>query len=113
MYSAMQFAIVTANRNAGRQKRPDQKRFRPKIARFQIRRATAVKGSITFKFSGDVDNCCVRTLRDGDLDSSDLEAIVAVLDEEIRLKRLISWGEITPTLADPTGARQLNVHWSN
>jgi hypothetical protein len=72
-----------------------------------------MKGSITFKFSGDVDNYSVRTLRDGDLDSKDLEAIVALLDEEIRLKRLISWGEITPTPVDPTGAGQLHVHWSN
>jgi len=72
-----------------------------------------MKGSITFKFSGAVDNDCVRTLRDGDLDSRDLEVIVALLDEEIRLKRLIAWGEITPTPEDPTGTGQLHVHWSN
>ena len=72
-----------------------------------------MKGSITFKFNGETDNYSVRTLRDGDLDSKDLEAIVALLDEEIRLRRLIAWGEITPTAADPTGIGQLHVHWSN
>ena len=72
-----------------------------------------MKGSITFTFSGEIDNYRVRTLRDGDLDDKDLEAIVALLDEEIRLKRLIAWGEITPTPADPTGSEQLHVHWSN
>lgn len=72
-----------------------------------------MKGSITFKFSGGVDNYCVRTLREGDLDCRDLEAIVALLDEEIRLKRLIAWGEITPNPSDPTGTHQLHVHWSN
>jgi len=72
-----------------------------------------MKGSITSKFSGDVDNYFVRTLRDGDLDSRDLEAIVTLLDEEIRLKRLIAWGDITPTPADPTGTEQLHLHWTN
>ena len=72
-----------------------------------------MKGSITFKFSGDIEHYCVRTIREGDLDSRDLEAIVAVLHEEIKLKRLIALGEITPTAADPTGDGQLNVRWSN
>jgi len=72
-----------------------------------------MRGSITFKFSGDIDDYRVRTIREGDLDSSDLEAIVAVLDEEIKLKRLIAFGEITPTVSDPTGMGQLHVRWSN
>lgn len=72
-----------------------------------------MRGSITFKFNGDVDDYRVRTLREGDLDNRDLEAIVAVLEEEIRLKRLIAFGEITPTASDPTGMEQLHVHWSN
>ena len=72
-----------------------------------------MRGSITFKFSGDIDDYRVRTLREGDLDSRDLEAIVAVLDEEIRLKRLMELGEITPTAVDPTGIGQFHVRWSN
>ena len=72
-----------------------------------------MRGSITFKFSGDLDDYRVRTIRNGDLDSRDLEAIVAVLDEEIRLKRLTESGEIIPTGADPTGMGQLHVRWSN
>lgn len=72
-----------------------------------------MRGSITFKFSGDVDDYRVRTLREGDLESSDLEAIIAVLDEEIRLKQLIASGEIVPTAADPTGIAQFHVCWSN
>ncbi|QNI30504.1 hypothetical protein H7849_15255 [Alloacidobacterium dinghuense] len=72
-----------------------------------------MRGSITFKFSSDIDDYRVRTLREGDLESSDLEAIIAVLDEEIRLKRLIASGEIVPTAADPTGIGQFHVCWSN
>jgi hypothetical protein len=77
------------------------------------RRRTAMRGSITFKFSGEIDNYCVLTLRDGDLDSGDLEAIVAVFEEEITLKQLIALGEITPTAADPTRDGQFHVRWSN
>jgi hypothetical protein len=72
-----------------------------------------MKGSITFKFSGNFDDNSVRTLRDGNLGSRDLEAIIAILTEEIRLTRLIAWGEIIPTPADPTGIGQLHLHWSN
>ena len=72
-----------------------------------------MRGSITFKFSGNVDDYRVRTLREGDLESSDLEAIIAVLDEEVRRKRLIASGEIVPTAADPTGIVHLHVRWSN
>lgn len=50
-----------------------------------------------------LDDYRVRTLREGDLESSDLEAIIAILDEETRLKRLIASGEIERTAADPTG----------
>jgi hypothetical protein len=72
-----------------------------------------MKGSITFKFNGKAGDCSIRTLREGDLDSSDLEAIAALLDEEIRLNRLIAVGDIIPTSSDPTGIGQLHVHWSN
>jgi len=72
-----------------------------------------MRGSITFKFSGEIDNYCVRTFRDGELDGRDLEAIAAVVEEEIRLKRLIELGEIRPTSFDPTGISQFHVHWSN
>ena len=114
MYSEMRFAIVTTNRDSEREKTTyPERNLHTEIAKRQVRRTTAMKGSITFKFSGDFDNYCVSTLRDGDLDSRDLDAIVALLDEEIRLKRLIAWGEITPTTADPTGIEQLRRHWSN
>ena len=72
-----------------------------------------MRGSITFKFSANVDDYRVRTLTKGDLESGDLEAIIAVLDEEIRRKRLIASGEIVPTAADPTGIGQFHVRWSN
>jgi hypothetical protein len=114
MYSEMRFAIVTTNRDSEREKTTyPERNVHTEIAKTVSREDKAMKGSITFKFSGDVDNYCVSTLRDGDLDSRDLDAIVALLDEEIRLKRLIAWGEITPTLADPTGTEQLHRRWSN
>jgi len=72
-----------------------------------------MRASITFKFSGDIETYCVRTFREGVLDSRDLEAIVAALNEEIRLKRLIALGEIIPADSDPTGVGQLHVRWSN
>jgi hypothetical protein len=70
-------------------------------------------GSITFKFSGGVDNYSVRTLRDGELDRRDLETIIALLEEEIKIKRLIASGEIIPTPADPAGIEEFHLHWSN
>jgi hypothetical protein len=72
-----------------------------------------MRGSITFKFSGGIDDYRIRTIRDGELDSGDLEAIAAVLEEEIKLTRLIATGEITPSLSDPTGIEQLHGHWCN
>ena len=72
-----------------------------------------MRGSITFKFSGDVNNYRVRTIREGELDHGDLEAIAAVVEEELRLTRLIATGEIKPTQSDPTGMGQLQGHWSN
>ena len=72
-----------------------------------------MRGSITFKFSGGIDDCRVRTIREGELDSGDLEAIAAVLEEEIKLTRLIATGEISKTLSDPTGIAQLRAHWCN
>jgi hypothetical protein len=49
----------------------------------------------------------------GELDSADLEVIAALIKEEIRLKRAIESGEITPTWLDPTGVGQLRDSWSN
>lgn len=72
-----------------------------------------MRGSITFKFSGEVNNYTVRTLREGELDCGDLEAIAAVVEEELRLARLIARGEIQPSLSDPAGMGQLRAHWSN
>lgn len=72
-----------------------------------------MRGSITFKFGGGVDKYCVRSFGDGELDSVDLEVIAALIEEEIKLKRLIASGEIKPTPADPTGIDQFQVHWSN
>ena len=83
------------------------------IAKQQARRKTAMKGSITLKFNGNVDNYSICALRDGCLDSRDLGAIVALIGKEIRLQQLIAWGEITPTPADPNGTGQLHVHWTN
>src|SRR5215813_2800185 len=87
--------------------------FQGEIANRRSKKGTAMKGSITFKFSGDVSNYCVRILREGELDHEDFEAIAAVVEEELRLTRLIATGEIKPTLSDPTGMGQLRVHWSN
>ena len=72
-----------------------------------------MRGSITFKFSGGIDNYSVRSIADGELDNVDLAAIVAVLAEEIKLKELIASGEINPTPADPTGIGQFHIRWSN
>ena len=62
-----------------------------------------MRGSITFKFSGGIDDYRVRTIKEGELDSGDLEAVAAALEEEIKLTRLIAAGEIRQTLSDPTG----------
>lgn len=72
-----------------------------------------MKGSITFRFGGDPDHYRVHTSQQGELDSRDLEAIAAVVREEIILQRSIELGEITPSLADPTGRGQLHDTWSN
>lgn len=72
-----------------------------------------MKGSITFKFSGETAGGSVRILREGDLDSGDLEVVAALVAEDLMLKRLIASGEIKPTLSDPTGFGQLHDHWSN
>lgn len=73
----------------------------------------AMKGSITFKFSGDPNNYCVHISKEGELDSGDLQVIVTLLEQDIKLSKGIASGEITPTPSDPTGVRQLHNHWSN
>ena len=72
-----------------------------------------MKGSITFRFGGDPDDYRVHISRQGDLDSGDLEAVAAVLREDIILQKSIELGEIMPTPWDPTGREQLRDTWSN
>jgi len=72
-----------------------------------------MKGSITFRFGGDPDDYRVHISRQGDLDSGDLEAVAAVLREDIILQKAIELGEIMPTPWDPTGRGQLRDTWSN
>jgi hypothetical protein len=72
-----------------------------------------MKGSLTYKFSGDARDCRIYISRDGELDSTDLEVIAALLREDIKLKKAIESGEIIPTPLDPTGIGQLRDHWSN
>ena len=72
-----------------------------------------MKGSITFRFGGDPDDYRVQISRQGDLDSGDLEAVAAVLREDIILQKSIELGEIMPTPWDPTGRGQLRDTWSN
>ncbi|HEY4048942.1 MAG TPA: hypothetical protein VGM27_18935 [Acidobacteriaceae bacterium] len=72
-----------------------------------------MKGSVTYKFSGGLNDYRVYVCRLGELDSEDLEVIAALIKEEIRLKKAIESGEITPTWLDPTGVGQLRDNWSN
>jgi hypothetical protein len=72
-----------------------------------------MKGSITFGFSGDSGDYCVRVSREGELDSGDLKVIAALLEEDIQLEKWIASGEIKSTPSDPTGIGQLHSHWSN
>lgn len=72
-----------------------------------------MKGSITFRFSGDSKDYRVQISKQGELDSGDLEVISALLQEDITLQKAIESGEITPTSFDPTGRGQLRDTWSN
>jgi hypothetical protein len=72
-----------------------------------------MKGSITFRFSEQPDDHNIRISREGELDSTELEAIAASVTEFIRLINLTAAGQIQPTLADPTGIQQFHEHWSN
>ena len=72
-----------------------------------------MKGSMTFKFSGDPSDYRVHISKEGELDSGDLQVIVTLLEQDIKLKNGIASGEINPTPSDPTGIRQLHNHWSN
>jgi hypothetical protein len=72
-----------------------------------------MKGSITFRFGGDIDDYHVYTSREGELDSRDLETVAALLNEDIILQRSIELGEVIPTPWDPTGRGQVADRWSN
>lgn len=72
-----------------------------------------MKGSITFDFDGDSKDYRVHISRLGELDCDDLEVIVALLNEDIMLKKSIESGKIKPTSWDPTGRAQLRDAWSN
>ena len=72
-----------------------------------------MKGSITFRFSGDSKDYRVQISKQGELDSGDLEVISALLQEDITLQKAIESGEIMPTSSDPTGRGQLRDTWSN
>ena len=72
-----------------------------------------MKAYITFWFSGDPGNHCVQVSKGGELDSGDLKVVVALLEEDIELKKRIASGEIKPTSSDPTGIVQLHGHWAN
>ena len=72
-----------------------------------------MKGSIAFNFDGDSSDYRIHIAREGELDSNDLEVIVALLNEDIMLKKLIDSGKIRPSTLDPTGREQLRATWSN
>lgn len=72
-----------------------------------------MKGSITFDFNGDASDYRVHIARQGELDCDDLEVIVALLNEDILLKRSIESGIIKPNASDPTGRAQFHNIWSN
>ncbi len=72
-----------------------------------------MKGSLTFKFSGDPTDYRVHISKMGELDSRDLEVIAALLKEDIKLKKAVERGEIEPNSLDPTGIGQLGDSWSN
>jgi hypothetical protein len=72
-----------------------------------------MKGSITFKFGGDPNDYRVHITKEGELDSGDLQIVVTLLEEDIKLKKWIASAEIKPTPSDPTGIGQLHSHWSN
>lgn len=72
-----------------------------------------MKGSITFKFAGHANDSRVHVVRQGELDRVDLEVVVALVNEDILLKKLIESGEIKPTPSDPTGRGQLREMWGN
>ena len=72
-----------------------------------------MKGSITYEFSGDSRDYRVHISREGELECADLEVIAALLQDDIKLKKRLASGEITPTPSDPSGIRQLHSRWSN
>ena len=72
-----------------------------------------MRGSITFKFGEELNDCGVHIDEQGQVNSGDLEVVVALINQEFLLKRLIEAGEIKLTTADPTGRAQLWAAWSN
>jgi len=72
-----------------------------------------MKGSITFRFSGDSNDYRVHISRQGELDSGDLEVVAALLNEDIMVAKLVEEGKIQATYSDPTCRGQLRDNWSN
>jgi hypothetical protein len=72
-----------------------------------------MKGSITYKFSGDPRDYRVHISREGELECGDLEVIAALLQDDIKLQKRLASGEIKPSPSDPSGIRQLHSRWSN
>ena len=53
-----------------------------------------MKGSITFRFGGDPSDYRVHISKQGELDSTDLEVVAALLHEDIMERKAIESGEI-------------------
>jgi hypothetical protein len=66
------------------------------------REGKQMKGSITFRFGGTHNDYRVHISREGELDSGDLQAVAALLNEDIMLQRSIE-----------AGRGQLRDTWSN
>ena len=54
--------------------------------RHTLKGRTAMKGSITYEFSGDPRDYRVHISREGELDCGDLEVIAALLQDDIKLR---------------------------
>lgn len=72
-----------------------------------------MKGSITFSFDGDLRDYQVRVSKHGEFDSVDLEAVAALIAEDIVMAKSVESGEFKRLSSDPTGIRQLHDTWIN
>ena len=72
-----------------------------------------MKGSITFRFDGNPDDYRVDVSKEGELNSADLEAVAAMLADDIILAKSVESGEIKRLSSDPMGLRQLCDTWIN